>query len=355
MVRPLACLFFFCGLACCAASSAAPVKLIIDTDIGGGGCNDVDDVIAVSVGHALMDNGEAELVAIVVNTAPVRCPGAVSVLNHYYGRDELPVGVYNVSTEGATLQMQDPLPYVNVITDGFPSPIKNSSQAEDAVALYRKTLAAQPARSVAISSIGIHTNLAALLRSEPDAHSPLGGVELVREKVKLLAVMGGAYPSGTECNLCGGGSNQHNHLVASAASSYVAANWPTESSIIWSGSEVGFQVQSGGANYQKCKAADGSPVKAAMLSFEGGPDKSRYSWDPLTTLVAVRGAAAGSCSEAGAPLGANVINPTTGANGWIPSGSPRAGNQSYLVLHDAKAAGDALDQLLCQGPKKRRR
>ena len=25
----------------------APVRLIIDTDIGGGGCNDVDDVVAV--------------------------------------------------------------------------------------------------------------------------------------------------------------------------------------------------------------------------------------------------------------------------------------------------------------------
>ena len=38
-------------------------------------------------------------------------------------------------------------------------------------------------------------------------------------KVFLLAVMGGAYPQGKECNLMGGMSNEHNHLVASAASS----------------------------------------------------------------------------------------------------------------------------------------
>ena len=40
------------------AAAASPVKLIIDTDIGGGGCNDVDDVVAVSMANALMDNGE---------------------------------------------------------------------------------------------------------------------------------------------------------------------------------------------------------------------------------------------------------------------------------------------------------
>ena len=48
----------------------------------------MDDVVAVAVGHALADNGEAELLAVVQNTAPVRCAGAISVVNHYYGRDE---------------------------------------------------------------------------------------------------------------------------------------------------------------------------------------------------------------------------------------------------------------------------
>lgn len=40
------------------SSTSSPQKLIIDTDIGGGGCNDVDDVVAVAVANALMDNGE---------------------------------------------------------------------------------------------------------------------------------------------------------------------------------------------------------------------------------------------------------------------------------------------------------
>lgn len=109
-------------------SSLKPVGLIIDTDIGGGGCNDVDDVIAVAVGHALADNGEAKLLAVVLNTAPINCAGAISVLNHYYSRDKTPIGAYNYKTVNATLDMQAPLPYVDMLVRDFPSPIKNSTQ-----------------------------------------------------------------------------------------------------------------------------------------------------------------------------------------------------------------------------------
>eukprot|EP01052_Picozoa_sp_SAG31_P022333 SAG31_NODE_1772_length_7306_cov_3.341335_12_plen_89_part_00 len=65
---PLA-LLLGCFLASASRSDAAAnVKLIIDTDIGGGGCKDVDDVIAVCIANALADNGEADLVAVVQNT-----------------------------------------------------------------------------------------------------------------------------------------------------------------------------------------------------------------------------------------------------------------------------------------------
>ena len=48
---------------------------------------------------------------------------------------------------------------------------------------YCRVLAAQPDRSVAISSVGLLTNLAALLRSGPDDNSPLDGRALVAQKV----------------------------------------------------------------------------------------------------------------------------------------------------------------------------
>jgi len=95
-------------------------------------------------------------------------------------------------------------------------------------------------------------------------------------------------------------------------------------------------------------ATDTNPIRAAMVSFENGPNRSRYSWDPLTTLVAVRGAAAASCSECTDCDGKNVIDPNTGSNQWVRGAKT---NQTYLILHDAKKAGDTLDALLCQGPK----
>ena len=237
-------------------ASAKPVPLIVDTDMGGGGCNDVDDVVALSMTNALVDTGEVDLLGVVLNTAPVHCAGVISVINHYYGRDlnAVPIGAYNVSTVGATLEMEDPLPYVDQLVQEFPSPIKNSSQAEDAVVVYRRALAAADDHSVAISSIGIHTNLAALMRSGPDQFSNLTGMDLIERKVKLLAVMGGTYPQSgdaPECNVCGGHRNEHNHEVASAASSFVAKSWPQTSQLIWSGFEVGFQVQTGGAGFQE--------------------------------------------------------------------------------------------------------
>jgi hypothetical protein len=367
-----------------AANTAAPktpVKLIIDTDIGGGGCNDVDDVVAVCIGHALEQRGEAELLAIVQNTAPLQCAGVISVLNHFYGKDDLPIGAYNISTPGATLEQEDPLPYVPLLANGWPSKIKNTTQVPSAVSVYRKVLASQSDQSVTISSIGIHTNLAALLKSKPDEYSPLDGSELVRQKVKLLAVMGGKYggmhgshAGGPACNLCGGcgfaarSYNVHNHLTASAASSYVADHWPSESKLIWSGFEVGVSIQSGGSGFQRCAVAAAckqsqnssqcDPCAAAMINYEGGPDKSRFSWDPLTTLVAVRGAAGGSTYEChgckgakGCCDGRNVIDPLTGNNTWTLG--PRS-NQTFLVLPDAAAAdaaGAAIDELLCQPPK----
>jgi hypothetical protein len=77
----------------------------------------------------------------------------------WLGRDDVAIGAYNISTPNATLLQQQPLPYVTNLVDHFDSPIKSSTQVDDAVAVYRRVLSAQPDRSVAISSIGIHTNL----------------------------------------------------------------------------------------------------------------------------------------------------------------------------------------------------
>ena len=66
-----------------------PQRLIIDTDMS----SDCDDVGAVCMAHALMDAGEAELLAVVHNTGLLEGVGAVSAINAWYGRQDIvPVG-----------------------------------------------------------------------------------------------------------------------------------------------------------------------------------------------------------------------------------------------------------------------
>ena len=123
--------------------------------------------------NALVDNGEAQLLAVVQNTSPKGGAGVISVLNHYYGRDSVPIGAY----KGTDLSPEAPfLSYVTDLVAHWPSPIKNTTQVPDSVDVYRSVLAAQPDHSVVISSIGILTNLAALLKSPADKHSSLTGI-----------------------------------------------------------------------------------------------------------------------------------------------------------------------------------
>ena len=335
---------------------AGPVRLILDTDMGGGACQDVDDVAALCMTHALADRGEVELLAVVQDTAPPPCAGVISVINHYYGRDHVPIGAY----KGQGLHHSyPPLSYVNDVVRAFPSPIRNNSQVRDAVKLYRRVLADAATRSVTISSVGLLTNLELLLRSAPDEHSQLRGVELVAEKVALLVVMAGRYPSSqrAECNACGcyNGADRASAATASAASSYVVKHMPRTVRMVFLGGEVGENVRTGEA-LESCATRD-NPCRHAYMayrrdSFWGWAPGGRSSWDPLATLVAIRGASAEreglvECSDC-----SGINDVFNGRNTWRRD---RASNQSYLVLHDAKAAGDALDQLLCQGPKKRRR
>jgi inosine-uridine nucleoside N-ribohydrolase len=67
-----------------------PTPIILDTDMS----IDVDDVGALCVAHALEDLGEAKILAITHDTGLSEGVGAVSVINHYYGRDHIPLGAY---------------------------------------------------------------------------------------------------------------------------------------------------------------------------------------------------------------------------------------------------------------------
>lgn len=165
--------------------ASAAVPIIIDTDMS----FDVDDVGAVCMAHALHDLGEARLLAIGHSSGYPQGIGAASVLAHFYGHDDIPLGAYK-GPFGLHVNRSEGWvtgDYVPSLVKDWPSPVKHSDEVPDAVEVYRRALAAADDHSVVIVAIGFATNLAALLRSAVDDIVPLSGHDLVARKVRVGA------------------------------------------------------------------------------------------------------------------------------------------------------------------------
>lgn len=250
---------------------AENVRLILDTDLG----PDYDDVGAMALMHALADSGQVQILATLSSNADERVVPCIEVINAYFNRPEIPVGATKSST-AASLTTWHKEKWTDALPARYPHPTDKTSDAPDAVAVYRQLLSQQPDSSVVICTIGFLTNLKELLRSEGDAYSPLSGKELVACKVKRLVAMAGGFPQGREFNV----------YCDLESSKVVAEEWPTE--ILFSGFEIGEKILTG----KKLVAmpTERSPVKEAFaLSFAEGDPDGRMSWDQTAVLVAIKG------------------------------------------------------------------
>jgi hypothetical protein len=250
-----------------AARPSAPVRLIFDTDMD----TDVDDAGALAMLHALADNGEVEILAVMVSSLYPWSAPAADVINHYYGRPELPIG--SPKGDGATLDRT--YRYAREIAQEFPHRVRSNDEAQDAARLYRQILAVQPDRSVVILTVGYMTNLRELLRTGPDEHSPLSGRELVARKVKLWVCQGGRYPLHLDPRPFGN-FKPHPEAIVEAA-----RDWPTAITFNGTGADVltGSLLRQTPAN---------NPVRRAYELYLRNTD-TRPSWDQLALLYAVRG------------------------------------------------------------------
>ena len=259
--------------AACAACAPKepPVSLIFDTDMA----PDYDDVGALAVLHALADSGEARILATVSSNRLETTVPCIDVINTYFGREEIPLG----APKGEAVS-QDTwhkgLRWTSELPARFPHRTGSASQAEDAVAVYRRALAGEPDTSVVVVTVGFFTNLRDLLLSGPDSLSELTGRELVERKVKRLVSMAGHFPEGLEFNV----------MMDAPAAAYVMEHWP--SPVILSGFEIGEKIITG-----RRTAAEGpadSPVaEAYRMSLPQDNPAGRNSWDQSAVLVAVRG------------------------------------------------------------------
>jgi len=340
-----------------------PVKIIFDTDM----LTDFDDVGALACLHALADAGECEILATISSTRGNASVGAVEVINHYYGRGDLPVGSPKGmgvigAHAGAKVKVDPKAPlggrtggdgghykYRKLLAD-YPGWYRyaDSDDAPDANETYRRVLAAQPDKSVVICSVGFITNMRRLLETKPDAISPLDGKALVAKKVKKWVAMACRYPDGKE----------YNSMWDHESSRIAFENWPTP--IIFSDWQYGRDCFAGRAVAEM--NIERSPVKDVFANNIPSRDAirkdshrwlksafgmgGRAAWDETAVLVAVRGIEPYFNAE----RGKYRMVGDKGADEWAPDAE--TGPHIRITERMSKAeVARVIDELMTRKPK----
>ena len=318
-----------------ASVQGASVKVIFDTDIG----NDVDDVLALSMFHALQSRGDCELLAVTI-TKPDELAGPfVDAMNTFYGRPGLPIGFTHARLKN------DPSKFLGLAEekdDGklrYPHRLQRSSDAPAATVLLRKILSHEADQSVTLIQVGYFSNLAALLDTPGDDFSRLSGRDLVKAKVKLLSVMAGAFKTidGNAHYL------EYNVTQDLPASRKLAASWPTP--IVWSGFEIGISVPYPAVSIERdFKYVVHHPAAEAYCLYNPPPHE-RPTWDLTAVLYGISSNREYfSLSEPG--------NVTVEPDGFTRFAADRNGRDRFLILNPTQAVRvkEALVQLSSQPP-----
>ena len=271
-----------------------PQRIIIDTDLSLWW----DDATAVGMANVLQQRGEVQILGVM---SDIRNPVAVAALDAIdtaYGHSRIPIGA--VADSAANTAQHG---YSDTVADQLPHAIRNSSQAQPAVDLYRRLLAAQPRHSVTVVAIGGDTNLAGLLASGPGQGSSLRGRALVAAKVKRLVIEDGLFPMG-------GPPFTNERLDIGATRALVASTgWPT--AIAWVDGYTGVNTKVGGTLCTSVPPRNPMRIVYTKL-FNCGPPGDG-DWDGPTMLYAIDGAS-GIFSAMGQG-GAAVIN-SQGGLSW---------------------------------------
>jgi len=332
-------LAIFTAIGGVAAKGAEPIRLIFDTDI----CGDCDDVLALGMIHSLESRGVCKLLAVTVSADHELAAPFVVAMNTFYGRDSIPVGVV---AKGGVVAESKYLSLVKTRDNGayrYPHTLATGREAPDAVALLRKTLAAQPDGSVVVAQVGFSTNLARLLDSKPDAVSPLSGEELVRKKVKILSLMAGAFET------INGNAHYLEYNVEKdvASAQKVAARWP--SPLVWSGFEIGIALPYPSVSIlNDYRYVDHHPLAEAYIMHEP-PPHNRPTWDLTSVLFALDpDRDYFKLSDPG--------DVTVDADGFTKFEKKSGGRHRYLILDRAQKPRvlEALVQLSSQPPARSR-
>ena len=314
---------------------SSPVKIIFDTDIG----NDVDDVLALSVLHALQTRGVCELLGVTI-TKPDELAGPfVDAMNAFYGRPGIPIGFTHAALTNKPSKF---LALANAQDGGlprYPHKLERSSDAPEATGLLRSILSRQPDNSVILVQVGWFSNLAALLDTPGDTSSPLTGRELIKQKVRLLSVMAGEFQVVGNRKR----SLEFNVINDLPSAKKLAREWPTP--IVWSGFEIGVAAPYPAVSIERDYGYVAHHPAAEAYRLYLPPPHNRPTWDLTSVLYAVfpdRG-----YFELSPPGRVDVE-----ADGFTRFTPAADGRDRYLILNEGQTARvkEALVQLASQPP-----
>ncbi len=260
-------------------ASHAQVNIIYETDME----SDIDDAATLGMLHALADNGECNILAVMHNTSDEFGVGVIDAINTWYGRPDIPIGSYK-KDDAISRWFGGKMEYAKSIALN-PKFHKDKISRKDvppALDVYKNLLLNSDDKSVTILSVGWTTNLRDLLHDKE-------GYQLVTQKVKQLVLMGGGWDPPDISNYRPQMNLLGNQVIAAAYESgkYVVENWPTP--IVFSG-KVGAKVQTGA---ELVDTPLDNPVREAYrISFakRGLEIGNSHSSDQTAALYAVRGA-----------------------------------------------------------------
>jgi inosine-uridine nucleoside N-ribohydrolase len=283
-------------------------KILLDTDMD----SDCDDAGTLAVAATLHREGVAELAGVLCSIPEPACAWYTRAVLERYGL-VVPVGSlrlpewetadryagYRTHRERAKANGT----VYNEIIGGEWHAANPDAAIPDAVALYRRLLAAAEDGSITICAIGTLTALARVLDSPPDDVSPLDGRSLVAAKVTALATMAeGWFPEGADV---------FNWKMDLQASARVLRDWPGTVVV----SPWGRQVCVG--ERFLAEAPDDHPVARAYRIHLGTRATNRPCWDQLAYLIAALGEDAPFAQHAGNQM---TFDEATGRHRWQTGG-----------------------------------
>lgn len=319
------------------AAEARALPVIFDTDI----CGDCDDVLALGMIHAMQSRGYCRLIAVTISVDHEQAAPFVDAVNTFYGRGNIPIGVVG---QGGVVEKSAFLSLVSekdaTGKSRYPHDLTSGRSAPGAVEVLREALAGQADHSVVIAQVGFSTNLARLLDSPPDAHSPLGGADLVSQKVKLLSLMAGAFTP-----IEGNRRYKEYNVVRDVASAQtLTRRWPTP--VIYSGFEIGIALPYPATSIERDYGYVPHHPLAEAYIRRNPPPHNRPTWDLTSVLFGV-------LQDRGyfelSPAGTVTIEP----DGSCRFEESSQGNRRYLILRPEQKPRvlEALVQLSSQPPR----